>query len=147
MSFMKHGSNVHLIKRMCRTHALAMSAKSESHNWSSKVWALNYVSVSYLLYPLKIITWNMGQIEDHDGPISLTWRTLRLVKTVPHNLSIFPWLKYNYVLVLKNKIYYGILYYTIELYNILDHKCGLHSKQRFSLDLVTNITKMRTWSR
>ena len=49
--FMQLGSNVHLIKQMCRTNVLAMSAISQSHTWWSNVWALNYVSAPYLLYP------------------------------------------------------------------------------------------------
>ena len=38
---------------MCRTHSSAMGTQGQGHSSRSRVWALNFVSTRYLLYPWK----------------------------------------------------------------------------------------------
>ena len=38
---------------MCKTHNSAMSTQGQGHNWRSRVWAFNFVSFPYLVYPYK----------------------------------------------------------------------------------------------
>ena len=47
---------------MCRTHNSAMGTQGQGHSSRSQVWALNFVSTRYLLYPLKDFLLNFGQM-------------------------------------------------------------------------------------
>ena len=51
--FIKLWSNVCLSESMCRTHKSTMPTQGQGHRSRSCVWALNFMSDPYLLYPWK----------------------------------------------------------------------------------------------
>ena len=47
---------------MCRTHKSTMPTQGQGHRSRSWIWALNFVSAPYLLYPWKVTFLNFGHM-------------------------------------------------------------------------------------
>ena len=74
--FFKLWSNVHLSETMCRIKNSTIPTQAQGHSSRSWVWALNFVSALYLLYPWEDFLWTLvkcSTVGRCAEPITQSW--------------------------------------------------------------------------